>query len=67
MGRDKMNRSREELAEMNRERRNRYYELHRKEESAKNLERYYSKKVLSDGDLLLSSSFQAKSGSIKPD
>lgn len=50
MARPKINRTPEELAEMNRERRNRYYQSHKDEESSKNLNRYHSKKVLSDGD-----------------
>lgn len=50
MARPKLNRTPEELAEMNRQRRNRYYESHKEEESSKNLARYHSKKVLSDGN-----------------
>lgn len=57
MARPKLNRTPEELAEMNRQRRNRYYESHKEEESSKNLARYHSKKVLSGGDMPLTGSF----------
>lgn len=50
-------RSKEELAEMNRVRRNRYYDKHKEEESAKNLARYYEDKKLSNGDMPYSSSY----------
>ncbi len=53
MGRKKLNKTKEELDEMNRIRRNRYYENHKEEESKKNLKRYHSKKKLTDGDTLL--------------
>jgi len=50
MGRKKLNRTKEELAKMNQERRNRFYENHKEEERKKSLKRYYDKKRLSEGD-----------------
>lgn len=50
MGRKKLNRTKEELDEMNRIRRNRYYENHKEEENKKNLKRYYDNKKLSNND-----------------
>lgn len=52
MGRKKLNRTKEELDEMNRIRRKRHYENHKEEERDKSLQRYYDKKKLSDGDKL---------------
>jgi len=50
MGRKKLNRTKEELNEMNKKRRSRHYYNHQEEEQKKSLQRYYDNKKLSDGD-----------------
>lgn len=52
----KLNRTKEELAEMNRIRRKKYYKNHKEEESKKNLKRYYGNKVVTDGETSFTSS-----------
>lgn len=47
---EKLNRTKEELNEMNRIRRNRHYYSHQEEEQKKSLQRYHDKKKLSDCD-----------------
>ena len=44
MGRKKLNRTKEKLDEMNKIRRNRYYNNHKKEERKKSLNQYYENK-----------------------
>lgn len=52
MGRKRLNRTKEELDEMNRIRRNRYYDNHSNEEKKKSLDRYYKKKrEVSNGEV----------------
>lgn len=43
MGRKKLHRTNEELAEMNRERQRRYYERHKDEINKRKMEQYYQK------------------------
>lgn len=51
MGRHQLNRTKEELDEMNRIRRNRHYKNHQEEEKKKSLKRYYKKKsTITDGE-----------------
>ena len=51
MGRKQLNRSKEELDEMNRIRRNRHYENHKKEERIKSLDRYHKRRLnISNGE-----------------
>ena len=56
MGRKKLNKTKEELNEMNRIRRNRYYEKHKEEEKEKSLDRYYKSKQISYPNFPFSSS-----------
>ena len=48
MGRKKLNRTKEELNELNRKRRMRYYWKHKRKERKSALERYYQRKNLRD-------------------
>lgn len=56
MGRKKLHRTKEELDEMNRIRRNRHYENHQEDEKEKSLQRYHDNKKISNADTPFSSS-----------